>query len=464
MSDTPADPRRINWSELFAFTAIFRSFRMAIDWKKLVLAFVGLFITYVAGRSLDGMWSNRSSPVVSSSGVTELSAFIGGGSNGRAAAKRLVLDSANDRGAKRVGVFSLLLGFARERVDLAVNGVLSCSPGALLGSLLGGLLAIVWLVTMHPLYALIFLTISILTWAYCGGALCRIAAMQATRDERIGLTEATRFSCSKLTDFVFAPIFPFGLIAIAGFVLFVGGLVGMIPWLGDLLVGAFFVLALLVGLVMAFLFIGGVTGFSLFYPTIVVENSDCFDAFSRSFAYIYGRPWKSALYMLVAIAYAAVCLVFVKLFTRITLWLVFASLGFSMNWSRASAGPDDPPPKEVGKLEAMWQGPSLTFENQFIGNSPSYELSGLSWFGQLLMKCWIYALWALVAAFAISMYYSASTIIYLLLRREVDATDFEEVYLEEIPADGSVPRAAAAPAGGGHDAPGGSTSLPVISQ
>ena len=44
---------------------------------------------------------------------------------------------------------------------------------------------------------------------------------------------------------------------------------------------------------------------------------------------------------------------------------------------------------------------------------------------------WVYLTIGLLGAFAISFYFSANTIIYYLMRREVDATELDDVYVEE---------------------------------
>src|SRR5436305_6978571 len=55
--DTQAhEIRGINWRETFPFTHIFRSFRVAIHPSKLVLALAAIFLLYLGGRVLDGLW------------------------------------------------------------------------------------------------------------------------------------------------------------------------------------------------------------------------------------------------------------------------------------------------------------------------------------------------------------------------------------------------------------------------
>jgi hypothetical protein len=63
-----------------------------------------------------------------------------------------------------------------------------------------------------------------------------------------------------------------------------------------------------------------------------------------------------------------------------------------------------------------------------------------------LIAFWVYLVVGLVGSYVISYYFSASTIIYFLMRKEVDATEMDDVYLEESEEDfGETAPAAAAP-------------------
>ena len=63
------------------------------------------------------------------------------------------------------------------------------------------------------------------------------------------------------------------------------------------------------------------------------------------------------------------------------------------------------------------------------------------------MAFWLWALFLLMLGFGYSYFWSASTIIYMLMRRNVDAAEMDEVYLEEDEDEGALRRAvdAAAP-------------------
>lgn len=472
MADAPAETPRSNWLDCCGFAHLFRSFRISITHTQLTLAFAGVLLTYVAGRALDGLWPAGSRPVVSVSGrVSELDSFVSSGGSVRTARQWIdSLGGDGETGPPRRGAFALMLDQARSTSNDVVSAVMRADLSGVVGGVQAAVLTVVWLFAMHPIYAVLFVLITLLIWAFFGGGCCRIAALRAARDDRIDIREALNFARGRLLQFMFGPLIPLVLLVGVGLFLFLGGLVGAIPAIGEVLVAILFFLAMAGGIAAAMLIIGGVAGFHLTFPTVAVEGSDAFDAFSRSFAYIYSRPWRTAFYLGVSIAYGAICLFFVKLLARIALWAVHLFVGISMNWGGAYLADDAA--AAPGKLDALWHGPTLTTETTFWGSFDGVELAGLSWFAQFLIKCWVYGLVGLVAAFVVSFFFSASTVMYLLLRRAEDATDIEDVFLEEDlmpPAgstgDTSAPKEGAgsggADGGGGNGGSGG-VSLPVV--
>lgn len=448
---TSNELKRIDWSECCGFTRLFRSFKMAIHWPALCLAFFGVVLTYGSGRLLDAMWADSQSPALSADrSITEVEVFAGGG---RQAVKAWTGTLGDADKINRSGVFEMFRNRMQGSVNHITAAVLGLSLTGVIAGVSGLFIAPVWLFAMHPGYAILFGILALAIWSLFGGACCRVAALRATRDERIGMGEALTFAKGRFLNFFFAPLMPLLVILGIGLFLFLGGLIGWIPWFGEVIVGLLFFLVILAGFALAFVIIGAAAGGSLTFPTVAVEGSDAFDAFSRTYSYIYAKPWRTALYMLVAIGYGAICLLFVKFFARLMFWAASLFLGFSMNWGTAAV--EKGQPTDVPKLHAIWQAPTLSGEGSFWGSFDEVKLANISWFAQLLVRGWVYLLWALVVAFAISFFYSASTVIYLLLRREVDLTDVEDVYFEDLPAE----ETAAAPP---PTAPEGGTSLPVI--
>jgi hypothetical protein len=84
---------------------------------------------------------------------------------------------------------------------------------------------VVWLICAHPVYAVVFLVISLAVWALFGGAIARIAALHAAREEKISMSLALRFSAGKFFSFFAAPLIPLAPIAVIALVMGLGGLI-----------------------------------------------------------------------------------------------------------------------------------------------------------------------------------------------------------------------------------------------
>ena len=71
--------------------------------------------------------------------------------------------------------------------------------------------------------------------------------------------------------------------------------------------------------------------------------------------------------------------------------------------------------------------------------TPKYEehITGMNRVGAFLVAVWIWPFFLLVVGFGYSYFWSASTIIYFLMRRNVDDTEMDEVYLENDELDES---------------------------
>lgn len=336
----------------------------------------------------------------------------------------------------------------------AATGQGGDAPGLIRSLVLAGT-GIRWLLS-YPVFFIIYLIIILVVWGIAGGAICRMAALNVARDERITMREAVSFALQKFSSFVTAPLLPFAFIVP---VVLLIGLIGLILGLNSVLsiiAGLLFFVALLGGLVMALLAIGGVGGMALMYPTIASEGSDSFDAISRSFNYLYARPWRTLWYMLVGTVYGTLCFVFVRLLAGLAMLLTHVACGrgfFGAGMNTSSSSTID----YLGRLEAMWSIPSLT--GSFFGGFNPALISGAEQLTQALIMFWVFIVVGLVMAFVVSFFLSANTIIYLLLRQVVDATDMSDVYVEEFEEELSpVANGNAAPVGAGTDSGTADTS------
>jgi hypothetical protein len=308
----------------------------------------------------------------------------------------------------------------------------------------------IWLLTQHPLYFALFGILFLALWSLFGGAISRIAAVHVARDEKLSIRSALMFSGGKFLSFLFAPIIPLLIVVAVGLLVTVGSALANIPYFGPIVVGAIFFLALAAGFIMALVLLGLIGGFNLMYPTVAVEGSDSFDAISRSFSYLYARPWRLGFYTLVSVIYGTASYLFVRLFIFVMLVLAYKFASLAILSSADSTAPLWP---------SLWPDPSTS-------GRLSYEIDTLSLtfaqeIGARLIWLWVHLVIAILGAFAVCFYFSANTIIYYLMRREVDATDLDDVYLEQmddefadpISSDGPIPETNP-PAGSSEPTPG----------
>jgi hypothetical protein len=295
----------------------------------------------------------------------------------------------------------------------------TASPGVIQSAVRFFTVAPIWLLTQHPLFFFLFGLMFLVLWSIFGGAICRIAAVHAARDEKLSIRSALMFSGGKFFSFLFAPIIPLLIVVGIGLLVTIGSALANIPYFGPIIVGAVFFLALAAGFVMALVLLGLIGGFNVMYPTIAVEGSDSFDAISRSFSYLYARPWRLGFYTLVSIVYGTASYLFVRLFIFVMLVLAHRFGGIAVGATAPSTAPLWtslwPDPATSGRLSYDIDTLSLTFAQEI---------------GARLIWLWVHLVIALLGAFAVCFYFSANTIIYYLLRKEVDATDLDDVYIE----------------------------------
>jgi hypothetical protein len=244
-----------------------------------------------------------------------------------------------------------------------------------------------------------------------GGAICRIAALQLARGEKPGLGQALRYSTNKSLSFFSAPLAQVVIIIVIGVFIYLLGLVGSFRWAGELMIGLFMVLALLAGALIAVVIIGAVGGFNLMFPAVAYDGSDCFDAISRSWNYVYSKPWRMVFYTAIAAVYGAICYVFVRFFVFLLLAVPHRVLQMGILYN--------------SKLARIWPKPEYL---NLLGSQAEASANWTESLAAFLVHLMLLAVIGLLVSFVISFYFSANTVIYSLMRNRVDNTAMEEIY------------------------------------
>ena len=263
-------------------------------------------------------------------------------------------------------------------------------------------------------------------WSLVGGAITRIAALDYARDESVQLVDALKFARKKFWSYFWSPLVP--VIGVIFFALcnVIGGLIGRIPVLGEITVALGFPLALISGLLIVFVGVIGALGLCFMFPTISAEGSDAFDAMSRAYSYVISRPKQFILYCIINTSYGLLCLALVAFVAWLMIKLSFCTVGLGMGQKFSAVQSFISQKSTIACLGFCTEHlPEAKTTTVCLDHWSLKFLAGMLIIYVTLIKL---AVWS----FVITYWLSAKTIIYLLLRKEIDSTDVTDVYIEEI--------------------------------
>ena len=371
----------VAWTEICPWLIIFRAFRLAIRARFLIISAVAILATTV-GWHIIGM-------VFSGSGDEHLTEQIAAQSPPDSCPwtqlTKMVPDSPgypNSGNGWQVFQQGNPITIVWTQLSTPFRRVLSLKVGP--SELAYWLLCGLWM---------------LLVWSFAGGAITRTAAVQLAADEKLGWSSTASYVLARWRSYFVAPLFPFlGVLLVTIPILVLGLLLrsGPTTWIAGLV----WFLPLAGGLLASILLLGLLFGWPLMWATISSEGTDSFDALSRSYAYTFQRPLQYLLYAIVAAAFGALGWLLVMNFAAGVVHLTY----WSASWGAGSAGVQD-----------------------------AMSASG----GASVLRFWTGCVKILAVGYLYSYFWTASTAIYFVLRRDVDATEMDEVFLDEDAAESS---------------------------
>ncbi len=478
MAEEKSPLREIQWTQVFPWLAIFRTFGVALDLKKLLLGGIGVLAMYTGWSILALVFTSVSNNPVLKSRADEVAHWPWESNQwhsftvSRTPTAVELLDELEKSGLKitpethaKLGALSLIEDLERSKVEVtpadrtAIEQAYGVKSGmATVDELLHNPVRALWQLgtnwrfvlkpgedLMHPfrtvfsqgtgilptVFALLCGLWGLLVWAYFGGAISRLAAVEFAREEKISLKESMQFARSRFMSYGGAPMILLGFLAVPFLLCMLGALIpGLVVWLFPgfagaraVFIGVLWIFPLVFGFIMAIVMIVAAVAWPLMYSTISVEGSDSFDAISRSFSYVFQGVWRYLFYVLVALVYGSLCSYFVLLFSQL---LIHTS-----QWAVAWGG-------RAGLSQQLAQ--LFLYAPEASGWRPTAlvaEPTGATKFAAICMAGWLYFFFMLLVGFVHSYFWSASTVIYYLLRRDVDNTEIQEVFLEGEDGDNS---------------------------
>ncbi|MFM8271627.1 MAG: hypothetical protein ACKODX_04750 [Gemmata sp.] len=376
-------------------------------------------------------------------------------------------------------------GSAADRRE-ALGGFVTGSVPVLVEPLVKLLLPVAKLVSpgispLTRLYLFLILLSNVAVWAFCGGVITRIAAVQLANKGPITLKQAVAFVANRYMSYLGAPLVPLGISGLVCVGLILYGLVALIPLVGDvLLLGVGLPLVIIGGVIMT-VFLVGLVGYPMMYCTLSVEGdqSDTFDALSRSVNYVYQAPWHYLWNWLVAILYGAAVTLFVLFFASVAVYVGKWAVGLTAGAVWSDRKPEylfvyapesfgwrelltkdshyelhghwasvDPEGKETADpAKAVRQVYKYEPVNQKAYDANRAEFYAYHTWGAGLVCFWLTLAFLMMLGFSYSFFWSAATMIYFLMRKKVDEAELDEVFEDDEPEPPlAPPKLAPAPA------------------
>jgi len=367
----------IPWREYFPWLCLFRTLGLALRVRLLMLATGGLLLTTLGWWVLAYLFS--SSP--------EVAAFANGFKScawrGDASGVNGLFIPADDAVGPHLGHMPAM-PFRDTWWKLSSPVRMMFSQGVTFVSFMFLMLCTVW---------------SVLVWAFFGGAISRIAALAMGREETISASLATRFVKANYLSYIGAPLMPLLGVFLVGLPLVIGGLFLRSDFMA-VLVALAWPLMLVGGLLIAMFLLGLLFGWPLMFAAVSTEGADSFGALSQSYSFVNQRPLHYLGYAVVATLLGMLGATFVEYFASAVIHLAT----WMASWGSGN----------VRMLELTM--PVMTDETLLSAK--------MIWFWNGLVR-------VVALSFVFSHFWVASTTIYLLLRRDTDGREMDEVQVDD---------------------------------
>jgi hypothetical protein len=378
MAETPGLIRSIAWRELFPWLILLRCFRIAISPTLLGVATVAVLLTSLGWR-ISGLVFLSAEEQIAQATRPQLADLIPKEIQGYFPP------------SIRIPLFTSYFQFSEP---LARFFQLQSTLGE------------------AAFYAFGFLW-TLAVWAFPGGMITRRAVVQLATDAAPGLQPTAVFACRRWLWYFLAPLYPLlGIVLLTIPIALVGLLLNISTGFGVAIAGIGWLLVALAGIGAMWLFGGLIFGWPLAWPAISAErDGDPIDAFSRSYAYVYGKPLHYFFYVVLAAALGALC------------WAVV--------WTAAVLV------QEFGFWALSWGGGGPTVASirekalDIADGEFAWREEGALWkLGATLIGLVLALIHAVTGAFRFTFFFTAASAIYLLLRQDVDEKETDEVFIE----------------------------------
>jgi hypothetical protein len=251
---------------------------------------------------------------------------------------------------------------------------------------------------------------SLAIWALVGGFITRYSILRLATEQEPDLLLAARFALRRYFWYFLTPLYPLLGVVLVGIPIALLGIpIALSPGIGSVLAGMLWIFVVLASLAAAWLLAGLLFGWPLMWPAVSAErDGDPFEAFSRSFSYVYGRPLQYFFYVVVAALFGALCLAVVQAAAYLVTEFGFWALAWGGGGGNVS---------EIRSLvnDVLASKDLSEHENQTLV------------FGSSIFALVVGLIQTVVTAYTYSYFWCVASAVYLLLRMDVDEKEMDEV-------------------------------------
>ena len=258
---------------------------------------------------------------------------------------------------------------------------------------------------LFPWSAALVKVLALIVLGFGGCMICRMAAADFSMNVIVGVAEARAFTSKRIASVLFAIIGPVVLAFLIALGLAVGGWVLFgIPYV-NVLGAILYFLFLLAGAVIVVLMLAYALGYPMLIPAVACEGADGIDAIGRVYPYVFSRPLRLILYY-------AIAAVLGWIVVTVLFWILGQVAGVTMaatTWFF----------RDSNAMSTFLVAPGIEGVDRPGGGAAAARIVGF----------WTSLLAMLGAAYAVSYFFCASTIVYLLMRRLCDGQDTGELWM-----------------------------------
>jgi len=249
---------------------------------------------------------------------------------------------------------------------------------------------------------------SLFVWSFVGLGIARIGLLRLTRNEHGSLEEALQFGMRKWSTALSALGIP-----MLGVILFCipAAMFGLVMGLdlGVVIAGCLWFIVLAFALLQVLLLLGLAVGWPLMIASVATESQNAFDAMSRAYAYTFQRPLHYVFYALIAILFGGFCWMIVAIVANGVIELSY----WATSWGTWIYGAD--------RINLI----------QGFSKQETFEISPMLEWGSGIIGMWNAFVRTFAVAFIYGLFWCQASAIYLLLRKEVDEVEMDEIFIEE---------------------------------